>query len=101
MLATAIGPWWVMSPLKCEQDGIDVLVADCEGKRLIVGKCMYRESFDETAEFVDLEGKRDLVRGYHAEYLYLFMKKNLSAASTAKIAGCEDARVVTLEEMCV
>lgn len=99
--ATAVGSWRGTNPEKREQDDIDVLVADREGKVLAIGECKYRESFDETSELADLESKRDLVRGYHAEHLYLFSKRSVSDATARKCAGRQDIHLVTLDEMYV
>lgn len=68
-------------------------------RRLSIGECKYRESFDESAELADLEGKRDLVKGYHATHLYLFTKRPVSAGTAEKCVNCDDVAVVTLDDM--
>lgn len=80
---STIGPWWGANPTKHEQDDIDVLAANREQKLLIIGECRCQESLDETAEINDLDSRRDLVRGYHASYLYPFSKHPVS--DTVKI----------------
>lgn len=97
--ATSVGTWWGTNPSKRAQDDIDVLAADRSGKRLLIGECKYRESFDETAELEDLDAKRDLVRGYHATNVYLFSKHVLSKATREKAASRPDVSLVTLEDM--
>ena len=68
-------------------------------KLLVIGECKYRESFDETAEVADLEGKRDLVRGYTASNYVLFTKHEVGEATREKLAGRSEWRFVTLDEM--
>lgn len=97
--ATAVGSWWGTNLAKRAQDDIDVLAADRAGKRLLIGECKYRESFDEHAELVDLEGKRDLIKGFHAEYLYLFTKYPVSAGTKRASVDRQDIRFVSLEDM--
>ena len=97
--ATNVGSWWGTNPATRSQDDIDVLAADEAEKRLLIGECKYREQFDETAELEDLEGKRDLVKGYCAEFLYLFSKHPASEGTLRKCQEHSDWRVVTLEEM--
>ena len=97
--ATAVSSWWGTNPAKRAQDDIDVLAADRVSKQLVIGECKYRESFDETAEIADLEGKRDLVRGYAASNFVLFTKHEVSGATREKLAGRSEWQLVTLEEM--
>ena len=91
--------WWGTNPDKRAQDDIDVLAADRVAKRLVIGECKYRESFDETAEIEDLESKRNLVKGYVATNFMLFTKREISEATCAKLGGRGDWRFVTLEDM--
>ena len=97
--ATAVSSWWGTNPAKRAQDDIDVLAADRVAKRLVIGECKYRESFDETAEIEDLESKRNLVKGYVATNFMLFTKREISEATCAKLGGRGDWRFVTLEDM--
>lgn len=97
--ATAVGSWWGTNPAKRERDDIDVLAADRAGKRLLMGECKYRESFNETAELADLDSKRDLVRGYHASHIYLFSRWPVSEATAAKCADRGDVGLVALEDI--
>ena len=97
--ATAVSSWWGTNPDKRAQDDIDVLAADRIEKRLIIGECKYRESFDETVEIDDLESKRNLVKGYAATNFMLFTKREVSVATRVKLANRGDWRLVTLEDM--
>ena len=97
--ATAVSSWWGTNPDKRAQDDIDVLAADRVSKRMLIGECKYRESFDETAEVEDLEGKRGLVKDYVATNYMLFTKHEVSEATREKLADRNDWRLVTLDEM--
>lgn len=97
--ATAVSSWWGTNPDKRAQDDIDVLAADRVSKKLILGECKYRESFDETAEIEDLMSKCLLVKGYSAAHYILFSKHEVSTATQKKVSGMKDVRLVTLEEM--
>lgn len=96
---TSVGSWWGTNPATRRQDDIDVLAADREAKRLLIGECKYRESFDETAEIDDLDAKRDLIKDYHASHVALFSKWPVSAATQAKLVTREDVLLVTLEDL--
>ncbi|OUO19000.1 ATP-binding protein [Collinsella sp. An307] len=96
---TNVGSWWGTNPRKRAQDDIDVIAADEGHKRLIIGECKYRESFDESAEIADLESKRDLVPGHHAEHLYLFTKYPVSEGTARKCLERTDLHAVSLNEM--
>ena len=97
--ATAVSSWWGTNPDKRAQDDIDVLAADRVSKRLVIGECKYRGSFDESAEINDLESKRGLVKGFTASHFILFCKHDVSAATKKKLAAREDWQIVTLKDM--
>lgn len=97
--ATSVSSWWGTNPEKRAQDDIDVLAADRISKKLVIGECKYRESFDETAEIEDLESKRNLVKGYTATSFMLLTKHDVSEATKKKLASREGWSLVTLEEM--
>lgn len=96
---TAVSSWWGTNPDKRAQDDIDVLAADRVSKRLVIGECKYRESFDESAEIDDLESKRGVVKGFTASHFMLFCKHDVSAATKKKLAAREDWQIVTLKDM--
>lgn len=94
-----VGSWWGTDPMKREQTDLDVVAADPDSKRLILGECKYRESFDESAELDDLESKRDLIKGYHATELYLFTKHACSEGTLRRVAASKDLHAVTIDMM--
>ena len=66
---------------------------------MLIGECKYREEFDETGELSDLDGKRDLVRGYTTEGIMLFTKKSVSQGTARKCESRKDVMLVTLDQM--
>lgn len=97
--ASGFGPWWGGNPLTREQDDIDVVAADRFAKKVLLGECKWRESFDETAAFDKLRQRASLVKGYEAAGFYLFSKHPLSKQTLKKLAEAGDAHSVTLEDM--
>lgn len=97
--ATNVGTWWGTNPLTRTQDDIDVLAASETDKRLVIGECKYRESFDETSEVENLDSKRALIKGYRADYLYLFTKHPVAAGTARRYGTRPDVRFITLDEM--
>ena len=95
--ATNVGSWWGTNPRKRAQDDIDVLAADETSKRLAIGECKYREEFDVAAEIADLDGKRALVKGYEADYLYLFSRYPVPETVRHAYGNRGDVRFVTLD----
>jgi hypothetical protein len=97
--ATSVGSWWGTDPQARAQADIDVLAADVAGRRLLVGECKYRGSFNETEEMAKLLRKGSLVKGYTAAGYVFFSKNPMSAGSREKFAAMGNVTLVTLEEM--
>lgn len=97
--AVSVGQWWGTDPVAKAETDIDVLAADVTGKRLLMGECKYRESFDETAVLAKLEGKQSLVKGYEATCFAVFSKHPLSGETRRKCSKRGDVLLVTLEDM--
>jgi AAA+ ATPase superfamily predicted ATPase len=96
---TSVGSWWGTDSAAKQQTDIDVLAADKVEKRLIIGECKYRNSFDETAEMQKLVAKAGLVKGYTAEHFYFFSKNPMKAASRKKFAAQPNMHLVTLSDI--
>ena len=75
------------------------MAADTQGRRLLVGECKYRESFDETEAMRELERRASLVRGYEPELFYLFSKHALSSGTIKKVEGLPEWHLVTVEDL--
>lgn len=96
--ATSVGSWWGTNPSKRAQDDIDVLAADKTGKKLLIGECKYRESFNLKGEVFDLLGKCDLVKGYKAEEFYIFSKYRVDEVAASELSET-GVRFMCLDDM--
>lgn len=97
--AKKVGRWWGTDPARrCETD-IDVLAADPDEKRLLIGECKYRTEFDETGVLSGLREKRDLIEGYRASWFYIFGKHAASRATQVKYVGDADVRFLSLADL--
>ncbi len=63
-LATRFGKWWGADPRRREQTDIDVVLADPQTKRILLGECTWRNSFNETEAVEALLGREGLIPGY-------------------------------------
>lgn len=63
-LATRFGKWWGADPRRREQTDIDVVLADPQTKRILLGECTWRNSFNETEAVEALLGRERLIPGY-------------------------------------
>lgn len=97
--ASGFGSWWGGNPMTHERDDIDVVAADRFAKKVLLGECKWRESFDETAALAKLRQRAQLVKGYEAAGYYLFSKHSLSKQTLEKMSAAGDAYSVTLEDM--
>ncbi len=97
--ATQVGSWWGTNPTLRQQDDIDVLAADPQGRRLLIGECKYREVFDETEVLQKLDARTGLVKGYTVASKFVFSKHALSDATRRKIAQDQDYGCIDLEGM--
>jgi hypothetical protein len=97
--AVSVGSWWGTDPVAKHQTDIDVLAVDPAGKRLLIGECKYRNSFDETAEVEKLLAKANLIKGYKAEWFYFFSKNPMSKASQKKLGSHPNVCLITLNDI--
>ena len=97
--ATGFGSWWGTNPRTRERDDIDVVAADRFGKRVLLGECKWRNSFDETEAVGRLRSRDGLIRGYETAGYYLFSKRQLSAGTRAKVEADPQLHAVSLEEL--
>ena len=93
------GSWWGTDPVAREQADIDVLGADPTGKRVVVGECKYRNSFDETAALRKLEHRAALLKGCSVEQLILFSKDAVSQGTRRKVDADARLHTVSLQDM--
>ncbi|WEV66622.1 ATP-binding protein [Bifidobacterium sp. ESL0764] len=92
-LATKFGKWWGNNPAEHEQTDIDVVAANPQEKRLLIGECKWRNTFDVTEAIDKLQGRAGLVKGFPAGKtdFMLFSKKRISSRSVGQYA--EDSRI--------
>lgn len=83
-LATEFGSWWGMNPAKREQTDIDVIAADRQEKKILLGECKWRESVNETEALEGLRERVGLIKGYENCSLYLFTKNPVEKGTARK-----------------
>lgn len=96
-LATRFGKWWGADPRRREQTDIDVVLADPQTKRILLGECTWRNSFNETEAVEALLGREGLIPGYDDTRFMVFSKHPMSNATRDRYAGKVD--FVTAEEL--
>lgn len=96
-LATRFGKWWGTDPRRREQTDIDVVLADPQTKRILLGECTWRNSFNETKAVEALLGREGLIPGYDDTRFMVFSKHPMSNATRDRYAGKVD--FVTAEEL--
>lgn len=96
-LATRFGKWWGADPRRREQIDIDVVLADPQTKRILLGECTWRNSFNETEAVEALLGREGLIPGYDDTRFMVFSKHPVSNATRDRYAGKVD--FVTAEEL--
>ena len=98
-LATSFGKWWGADPAKREQTDIDVIAANPQERRIALGECKWRNSFDESAALSSLEARAHLVKGFDAPVFYLFSKHRASEGTLKKAERRGDLFLVCADEM--
>ncbi|MDJ1121936.1 hypothetical protein QJ043_07620 [Olsenella sp. YH-ols2217] len=73
---------------------IDVVVGDSFTSQAIIGKCKWRNEFDETQALRDLERRSRLIKGHEVVGLYLFTKRPVTDATRSKMEA--DGRYVNV-----
>lgn len=91
--------WWGTDPTIRERVDIDVIGCDPVAKRLVVGECKYRNSFDESGAIATLDHRASLLTGYDIAERILFSKLPLAEATMAKVNADDRLRSITLADM--
>jgi hypothetical protein len=81
--ATSFGAWWGNDPKEKVQSDIDVVAANRKSKKIILGECKWKNSFNDTAEIEKLMSKQHLLPEYKDRSYYLFSKVPFSRAAKA------------------
>lgn len=98
-LASSFGQWWGTDPAAREQADIDVIAADKPTKRILLGECKWRASFDETEALRKLEARASLLKGYDERHFALFTKRPASDATKRKAAARSDLLLISAEDL--
>ena len=98
-LATSFGKWWGSDPEIREEVDIDVVAGNKQAKEALFCECKWKNSFDETETFQNLEHRSTLLKGYTKKRFILFSKKPLSNATKNKFKARDDVRFVSAEEL--
>ena len=98
-LASFFGTWWGTDPQMREQTDIDIVVADEQGKQLIVGECKWRNRFNETEAIDVLRHRAGLIKGYECRKHVLFSKRPASEATARKANGEPDLLLVSADDL--
>lgn len=83
-LGTTFGKWWGNDPRKRAQTDIDAVLADPEGKEILLAECKWRNTFNETEAVESLRERVGLIAGYTRTHLMLFSKHEVSDATKEK-----------------
>lgn len=100
-IATQFGKWWGNDPVAREQTDIDVIAADPQSRRILLGECKWRNSINETKVIAQLTGRAGLVPGYDRDdaRFVLFTKEPVGQATTSKYAGDDTLSFVTAGDL--
>lgn len=85
--ATQFGRWWGNDPRKREQTDIDLIAADPENGRILLGECKWRNRFDQTEAIEALLAREGLIPGYKDTHFIFLSKHPVSEVTRAKYQG--------------
>lgn len=99
--ATRFGKWWGNDPQAREQTDIDVVVANDEEQRILLGECKWRNSFNEVEAIDKLQACAGLVKGFpigKTEFL-LFSKNRVGKETLERYRGDRRMRFVATDDL--
>ncbi len=85
-VATSFGNWWGNDRQKKKQADVDVIAANKAEKKILLGECKWKSSFDDVAEIEALINKEYLFPGF-AEYHYMFFSKKEYSKAACKMSN--------------
>lgn len=89
------GKWWGNDPSARQQTDIDIVMDNVPNKRLLIGECKWRNSFDETETVRTLRDRARLIKGnYSSIDYYLFTKHKANMTTLDKANADEHLRIV-------
>lgn len=78
------GKWWGNNPLKKEETDIDLVAADPNEKKILLGECKWRNTLNESEMIEALRGRVGLIQGYKETTLAFFTKNPVHASTVMK-----------------
>jgi len=73
-VATTFGSWWGNDPIEKSQADFDVIVANRNDKKIILGECKWKSDVNVAVEAKKLLEKSHLLPEYKERYYYVFAK---------------------------
>jgi len=73
-LATSFGSWWGNDPKKKVQSDFDIIAANRNDKKIILGECKWKNDVNFAAEAEKLKSKDHLLSEYKERHYYIFSK---------------------------
>ena len=71
---TSFGSWWGNDPIEKAQTDIDVIAANRNERKIIIGECKWKDNIKVMSEAEKLKNKASLIPEYEDKYYYLFVK---------------------------
>lgn len=94
-LATRFGKWWGNDPAAREQTDIDVVAADPQNRKILLGECKWRNSFNEDEAIARLRRRSGLVRGFPSDCAWFALfSKNPVGEATARKCQADDHMMI-------
>jgi len=72
--ALSFGSWWGNDPKDKAQADFDVIAANKNGKKIVLGECKWRGDVNLAAEAKKLKEKDHLLAEYNERYYYIFSR---------------------------
>ncbi|WEV67354.1 ATP-binding protein [Bifidobacterium sp. ESL0769] len=100
-VATGFGKWWGNDPAAHEQTDIDVVAANDDEKRIIIGECKWRNSFNETEAIDKLKARAGLVKGFPVDRtgFILFSKNRVSKPTLEHYRNDERMSLIAADDL--
>ncbi|MBW3079180.1 ATP-binding protein [Bifidobacterium simiiventris] len=99
LMPVLTGKWWGNNPLKREETDIDVVAAEPDEKKILLGECKWRNTVNETEMIASLRDRIGLIRGYRETTLAFFTKNPVHETTLAKYRNDPDMIFVCADDM--
>lgn len=88
IIATSQGSWWGNDAKLKQQSDFDLVLANRQGKQIVLGECKWKNSLDDVGEIKKLMEKTHLLPEYNERWYYFFSKIPFSGNAN-KLANSE------------